>query len=410
MSKKVRELLEQRSNLVAQARKLLDEAEGRGGLSTDERAQYDKMFSDIQKLGEEIEREERQQELERQVALTSKPEYKNSENPEEQRKVAVSQAVNAYLTTGRVSSENRHYFGHVENRGYTVGSEPDGGYLVMPDEFFAELIRPENDQTFMRSFARIIRSGAQSICAPTRTAQASDAEWTQELTLAAQEAALKFGKRRIQPHPLTKLVRVSDDLIMADGMNAQQIIIDEINYIYSITEEKGYLTGNGSQQPLGLFTTSDHGISAARDVSTGNTTTAITFDGLKEARGAIKAQYRSSPSVRWLFHRDAVTKISKLKDGNGQYLWQPGTQMGQPDMLLGYPVSESEYVPNTFTTGKLVGLFGDLSKYWIMEHPSIAVKVLTELYAGSNEIGYITRRKIDGAPVIEEAFARVKLA
>jgi HK97 family phage major capsid protein len=69
-----------------------------------------------------------------------------------------------------------------------------------------------------------------------------------------------------------------------------------------------------------------------------------------------------------LFHRDALKQIRKLRNdaggaGTGDYLWQPSTQVGQPDTLLGVGVMSSEYVPNTFTSGLYVGMVADFSYY-----------------------------------------------
>jgi HK97 family phage major capsid protein len=61
-----------------------------------------------------------------------------------------------------------------------------------------------------------------------------------------------------------------------------------------------------------VFTPSASGISTGRDVSTGNTSTAIGFDGLIEAKFSIKSQYWRNAT--WLFHRDAIKGISKLKN------------------------------------------------------------------------------------------------
>ena len=168
------------------------------------------------------------------------------------------------------------------------------------------------------------------------------------------------------------------------------------------------MTGHGAQQPLGVFTASNDGISTGRDVSTGNTTTSMTFDGLKEAKWTLKQQYWNGS--QWIFHRDGGKQIDKLKDGEGRYIWQASVIVGQPDRLLGLPVNFSEYAPNTFTTGLYVGILGDFSFYWIVESLGMELQRLQELYAATNQIGFIIRAEIDAMPVLEEAFVRVKLA
>jgi len=191
-------------------------------------------------------------------------------------------------------------------------------------------------------------------------------------------------------------------------MPTETIVRDRLAYKFGVTEEKSFLLGTGASQPLGIFTASANGIPTTRDVSSGNTTTSIGFDGLISAKFSLKSQYLAK--ARWLFHRDAVAQISKLKDTANQYLWQPSQKEGTPDMIHGVPVFMSEYVPNTFTTALYVGMITDFSNYWIADAIDMQVQRLLELYAETNQVGFIGRKETDGMPVLGEAFARVKLA
>jgi len=218
---------------------------------------------------------------------------------------------------------------------------------------------------------------------------------------------MSFGKRQLSPHPLAKRIKVSQQLLRQALIGPEGLVIDRLGYKFAVTQEKAFLTGSGVGRPLGLFTASPSGISTARDVSTGNTATAMTFDGLIEAKFSLKGQYW--PSARWIFHRDAVKQITKLKDGEGQYIWRQSVRDGEPDTLLGLPLTLSEFAPNTFTTGLYVGLLGDFQHYWIVDALSMQIQRLNELYAETNQVGFIGRLETDGAPVLEEAFVRVKL-
>jgi HK97 family phage major capsid protein len=242
-----------------------------------------------------------------------------------------------------------------------------------------------------------------------RSAKMNTFAWSSELALAAEDTTLAYGKKVLTPHPATGLIKVSRDLLRRAVMPADQIVREEMAIDAAELLEDGYLTGTGAQQPLGVFTASADGINTGRDVSTGNTITEIRADGLIGAKYALKAQYRQA-GPRWLFHRDAVKMISKLKDGEGRYLWLPGLREGESDMLLGLPIDESERAPNTFTTGLYVGLLANWQHYWIADALDLEIQVLIELYAATNQVGYIGRLKTDGMPVTEEAFVRVKLA
>jgi HK97 family phage major capsid protein len=175
-----------------------------------------------------------------------------------------------------------------------------------------------------------------------------------------------------------------------------------------VVEENSFLNGNGAGEPLGVFTASNNGISTTYDVSTGNTTTSIQFDGLIEAKFELKAQYW--PRARWVFHPDGAKQIAKLQDDDGQYIWRESVRVGEPDRLLGIPQFMSEYAPNTFTTGLYVGIIGDFSNYWIADAMKMEMQRLVELYAATNQIALVGRLESDGMPVLGEAFRRVKLA
>ncbi len=118
---------------------------------------------------------------------------------------------------------------------------------------------------------------------------------------------------------------MSRDLMRAAIMSVEQIVRTEMVYDMAIKEETAFLTGDGDQKPLGIFVATSEGISTARDVSAGNTSSSITFDGLSNAKYSLKVPYRNRAS--WMFHRTNIMAISQLKDGVGQYLWQPSRQI-----------------------------------------------------------------------------------
>ena len=134
----------------------------------------------------------------------------------------------------------------------------------------------------------------------------------------------------------------------------------------------------------------------------------ITGDGLINAFYGMKSQYQARGE--WIFHRDAVRQVRELKDGQGRYLFEPADSPGDPDMLLGRPIDQSEYAPNTFTTGLYVGAFGDLSFYTIVDSLAFSIQRLSEKFADTDQTGFIARMETDGAPTYADAFTRIKLA
>ena len=304
-----------------------------------------------------------------------------------------------------------------EQRALQMDSDVVGGFLVAPQDFVTRLIKFIDDFVYIRSLATTMQvTNAESLGVPSLDTDPADSDWTAEIATGSEDSALRVGKRELRPHPLAKRIKISNKLLRASTMDPESLVVSRLGYKFAITQEKAFLTGSGANQPLGLFTASSLGIDTSRDVSTGNTTTAIGADGLIEAKFKLKAPYWTRGV--WLFHRDAIKQIRKLKDGNGQYLWAPGiagarvgdVAAGIPNTILDQPYYVSEYVPNTFTTGLYVGLFGDLSFYWIADALSLQIQRLVELYAEANQVGLIGRLETDGMPTLAEAFARVTLA
>ena len=114
--------------------------------------------------------------------------------------------------------------------------------------------------------------------------------------------------------------------------------------------------------------------------------------------------------ARWIFHRDGVKKIRKLKSGDGDFLFQPALTEKTPSMLLGMPLHMSEYQKNTWSASEYVGILGNFDFYQIALALDMQFQVLDQLYAESNQVGIIGRMEIDAMPVISEAFCRIQLS
>ncbi len=410
MSDKLKALRERRGKFVTDMRALTELADReKRDLTGEEAAKHDELFGESEKVRKLILAEERSVELSREEAERTEAEErsrqgKDKDKPENPADKVAMVAFRRYLAGRSIEGE-----GAAELRTLQAGSDVEGGYLVAPQEFSTSLIKNVDDMVFVRDAAtKFTVTKAESLGAPTLDSDVNDADWTTELQTGAEDNAMRFGKRELRPHPVAKRIKVSKKLLRISALPIESIIMQRLGYKFGITQEKAFLTGDGNQKPLGLFTASNDGIPTSRDISTGNTATAITFDGLIEAKYSVKGQYW--PKADWVFHRDAVKQIVKIKDNDGQYIWRMSVRDGEPDVLLGRPMNVSEYAPNTFTTGLYVGLFGDLSFYWIVDALDMQVQRLVELYAETNQDGFIGRLETDGAPVLAEAFSRVKLA
>lgn len=401
------ELREKRANLVRQAREILERAEEENReLSQEEQNRWDALMDEVNRIGERVERMERQAELERELAQPTREPVARPEPAGQEDRVAQWQAEQAHALRRflrETDGPNR-----IHLRALQSDADVYGGYLVTPVQFVQDLIKAVDNLVFVQQWATVYQvPNANSLGAPSLDNDPADPTWTSELAIGSEDSTMSFGRRELQPHPLAKYIKVSRKLLR-QVPDVEALVRQRLAYKFAVTAENAYLNGSGSGQPLGVFVASSDGISTSRDVSTGNTTTSIQFDGLIEAKYTLKQQYW--PRARWMFHRDGVKQIAKLKDGDGQYLWRESVRVGEPDRVLGFPVYMSEYAPNTFTTGQYVGLLGDWSFYWIAIALEMDLQRLVELYAATNQVGFIGRLEADGMPVLEEAFVRVTLA
>ncbi len=427
---KIKDLSEKRVKLGHDARAILDEAEkrddGKGKPTQEEIGRFDEMMDEVDSLQADIDLEQRRErlgDLEGDLN-TSRGRRTTPDDPETAaRQRGVSSALVPIEYRGRdlclddcprliqsmsvaYRDSYRHYIKTGEKRDLLVTDNVQGGFLS-PAQFATRLIQRLDDALWVREMATVtpVTTG-DSLGYPSLDADPDDFDWTPEVKTVTKDQAMKFGKREFRPHLLSKAIVISMKLLRSSAIDVEALVLERLGFKFSVTQEKAFFTGDGNQKPLGIFTVSDFGIDASRDISEDNLATKITADGLINAKYGLKSQYWAN--AVWGFHRDGVKEIRKLKDDEGQYLWVLGLA-GAPDTLLGFRVRMSEFIPNTFTTGQLVGFFGDLSWYWIADSLQFTLQRLEELKAEQNQIEFIGRGETDGAPVLAEAFTRVKL-
>lgn len=398
--KKIIDLKQERATLVTSIRSIMNDFEGKE-MDAIKKEELNKMEARFDVLNADISKEERQ--LERERVIGEHKEEKREDKPVTDKEKEIRAAYNNYLVEGTSQAM-------AEYRALQQDNPTQAGYLVAPQQFIGEIIQDKNNMTFMRKLSRVLPplAKAQSLGFPKRTTRMNTFAWGTEIKAPTPDESLAFGKREFIPKPATGGILVSKTLIRNAAINADTYLRGEMAYNQSTNEETAFMLGDGAGKPLGIFVASNDGISTARDFATGNTATSITFDGLIEAKYGLKDAYHAG--AQWAFHSDGVKQIAKIKDGDGQYIWQQSVAIGVPDTLLGFPVNMSEYAPNTFTANQYVGILGNFKEgYWICDSLNMEIQALMELYALTNQVFYIGRHEVDGMPVLEEAFSRVKL-
>ena len=417
----IKEKFEARAKAVADAREIRNRADvEKRDMSAEEKANFDKLMEVVDGLKAEIdalkaepdgdeERDEDEDKKKLEEAERELEEDKRSLGARRAGGMNTEQRGNG--NEARYAKAYRHWLRTgVETRDLSLGTNSAGGYLLTPTQMSKDLIVALNNLVFVRGLCDVeTLTEAKNLGVPQLTADVADADWTSEVPSSlTPESSLTLDRRDLSPNLLCKLVLASHRLLQASSA-PEALIMQRLAYKFAVSEEKAFLTGNGSGKPLGMYYASASGIPTSRDV-TAASQTVFTADELITTLYSIPQQYQKSPSFGWILHRDTVRKCRQLKDGNGSYIWQMGIAADRPDMLLGHPCYQSEYAPNTYTTGLYVALVGDLKFYKIADVAAMEVQRLVERYADTNQIGFLGRRYLDASPVLSTAFARLKLA
>ncbi len=364
----------------------------KGTLTAEDNATYEKMEQEISDLGKEIARRERQEALDAELAkpintpITAKPMNGGNEN----------------VKTGRASDEYRTNFWNVMRSKapmpnvlnvLQIGTDSEGGYLV-PDEFEHTLVQALEEENIFRQMAKIIQTSSGDRKIPV-VATKGTASWIDEEG-AFTESDDAFGQVSIGAYKLGTLIKVSEELLNDSVFDLESYISTEFARRIGAKEEEAFFTGNGTGKPLGILATTG----GAETGVTSAAATAVTADELIDLFYSLKAPYRKN--AIWVLNDSTVKAIRKLKDQNGQYLWQPSMVAGTPDTILGRPVKTSAYMP-TLAAGNKSIAFGDFGYYWIADRQGRSFKRLNELYAANGQVGFLASQRVDGKLILPEA-------
>ena len=217
----------------------------------------------------------------------------------------------------------------------------------------------------------------------------------QDLERKYDFASLLGLRKNVQMHEQT-LIKVSNELLNDSAFNLEAYISKEFGRRIGTKEEEAFFTGNGTGKPTGIFNSTG----GAQVGVTAASATAITADEIIDLFYSLKAPYRKK--AVWVLNDSTVKAIRKLKDKNDNYLWQPALTAGTPDTILGRPVYTSSYVPAIAAGAKTIA-FGDFSYYWIADRQGRIFKKLNELYAATDQTGFVATQRVDGKLVLPEA-------
>lgn len=393
---RINELRATRAKSWEEAKAFLDSKRNdKGMLNEEDTAIYEKMESDIVNLGREIEREERLNALEKEMAMpvntpiTSKPEGNKLEEKS-------GRASDSYKKAFWNRMRNKNPFNPEFSNVLRVGEDSEGGYLV-PDEYENTLVEALEGECVIRNYAHVFTTSNGSRKIPV-VASKGEASWIDE-NGTYPESDDSFGQEQIDAHKLGTIIKVSEELLNDSAFNLEAYFEREFSRRMANKEEEAFINGNGVAKPLGILQRAEVGVTSA-------SATSFTADEIMDLFYSLKGSYRRN--AIWVLKDETVKAIRKLKDGSGQYLWQPGLREGEPDLLLGKPLKTVSYMPTVAAEAKPI-IFGDLSYYWIGDRKGISFKRLNEKYADQGQVGFLTSKRLDAKLVLPEAVKTLQI-
>lgn len=170
------------------------------------------------------------------------------------------------------------------------------------------------------------------------------------------------------------------------------------------------MIGNGVNKPRGFMTylgtgTTVHPGGEPATVPTGNANS-ITGDGFIDLVTSVPAPYHANGT--FLMSSITLGACRKLKDGQGNYLWQPAYIAGQPQTLLGYPVAIDESLPSV-AANNIVAAFGDWRRFYVI-NDRIGTSVLRDPYTNKPFVNFYTRKRVGGGVLDPKAVSLLRVA
>jgi HK97 family phage major capsid protein len=404
----IAELKRKKAELLARSREIHEAAaKEKRALSQEESNNFETIVAEARTIAEEVNREEALQGLESSESRGFATLGDGVQSSQVAGSATTRESAEYMSAWRRYLVEGRDGLNPMEARALS-SVDASGGFMMTPTEVTDQLIVAINNMVYIRGLATklTMSPGAKSLGVPTIATDIEDATPTAETVGADEDTALAFGRRELTPFPYTKYIKVSNRLLRGVP-KVEQVIIDRMAYKFAVTLEKEYMTGDGTDNALGVFVASNDGIPTGSDV-TGATGTAVTVDDCLKVKYALPQQYWRRAG--WMMHADIAFRLASQREGagTGQYLWRESVRAGEPDTFLGRPVYMSAYAPNTITAGQYTAVLGDFSFYHIVDSLGFTVKRLDELYAINDQTGFIGRLETDGAPVLGDAFRRLK--
>lgn len=300
--------------------------------------------------------------------------------------------------------QGEHGLSSDERKAMSVGSDPDGGYLV-PSATSNRIMTIVRESSPLRRLATIENISGPDLKIPIDEDEA-DAGWVGETEGRPETGTPKGGTQTIPAYELYAQPKATQQFIEDAGIDVAAWLGRKVGEKFARVEATSFFLGNGVKKPRGILTYPAGTTRGTIEQIVSGGATSIAFDGIINLITALKGPYKTGAA--FMMKRTTVGAVMLLKDTTGQYLWRPNNQVGQPSLLLGYPVEEAEDQP-AVAAGALAMSFGDFkAAYTILDR--LGISVLVDPYTAKPFVSYYTRKRVGGDVTNFEALKLMKIS
>jgi len=319
--------------------------------------------------------------------------------------LAHKSAFDAYVRKGELGALR-----DVEKKALSVGSDPDGGYLV-PDETERTVNRALRDISPIRAIAGI-RQVSGSVYKRPFSVAGPVTGWVAETAARTQTNAPTLDEISFPTTELYAMPAATSSLLDDAAVNIDEWLAEEVRIAFAQQEGTAFVTGNGTNKPKGFLAYTTVANASWEWGKLGHilTGTDAAFpasnpaDKLIDLIYALKAGYRAN--AHFVMNRSTQSVIRKMKDGDDNYLWQPSGAPGEAPTLMGYPIAESEDMPD-MAADSLSVAFGDFRRgYLIVDR--VGIRVLRDPYSAKPYVLFYTTKRVGGGVADFEAIKLLK--
>ena len=390
-------LREDRANIYEQMKALLDKAEAEGrDLSGEETASYDRMETELDSLGNRIEREEK--------LAARAPEFDRSASPATVQPVVTDEprdeyaaAFATYIRNEPLSYEQQKAlqagFDTSIRNAAGVGTGAAGGYTV-PPEFRDKFVETQKWYGPMLQEAEVISTDTgANLQWPTSDDTANVGAILAE-NVQVTEQDFTIGTASIDAYMYTsKLVRASLQFLQDNAINADSWLAERLGVRVGRILNQHFTTGTGTAQPDGIVTSASVGVTGTGSLAS---TGGVGYDNLVDLIESLDPAYGGNAGLKFMGHQSVRKALRKLKDSQNRPLWEPSLQVGTPDSILGYPFVLNNDMATVAQNSKSL-LFGNIRQaYVIRVVKGLTVLRLTERYADYLQVGFLGFERADG--------------